>query len=84
MQKKTSLNARLSQLSKLEDSKSFSQNKKTAIVGQTNGQTAGSGTDKGSSGFKFFHLMLIALISLIIGAFISRSANESTTTATDL
>lgn len=84
MQKKTSLNARLSQLSKLEDSKSFSQNKKSAVVGQVNGQAPGSGTDKGSSGFQLFHLMLIALISLIIGAFISRSANDSAATATDL
>lgn len=67
------MNARLSQLQKLEDSQSFDKNKKSAVVGNTRTATPTDSANSGSQGFQFFHLILIALISLLVGAFISRT-----------
>jgi len=75
-QEKIKTNATLSQLQKLQDSKSFDQNKRS-VGGAASTSTSSTTSGKESSqGFQFFHLMLIALISLLVGAFISRSAND--------
>ena len=79
-QEKIKANATLSQLQKLEDSKTFDMNKRNSQVvgGAAASTTAGSGSaDKGENqGFLLFHVMLVALISLIIGAFVSRSGSQ--------
>lgn len=72
-QEKIKTNATLSQLARLEDSKTFDQNKK--IVGSAPMKTSTGGQNQPASGFNMFHLILVALISLLVGAFISRSAN---------
>jgi len=48
------------------------------VGGAAASTTAGSGSaDKGENqGFLLFHVMLVALISLIIGAFVSRSGSQ--------
>ena len=81
---KFELNARLTQLQKLEDSQSFNTNKQAALTGSSVGSTPTTtgNSSGGTQGFQFFHLILIALISLLVGAFISRSAKGDD--ATDL
>ena len=74
----------LSDLRKLEDSNSFDKNRGLA-TGSAGAQTAKKSSSGGSNqGFQAFHLMLIALLSLIIGAFISKMANDSQMSTGDL
>ena len=63
----------LSDLRKLEDSNTFDKNRDLAT-----GKAQQPASKKSSQqGFQAFHLMLIALLSLILGAFISKMANDS-------
>ena len=80
---KMKTNATLSQLQKLEDSKSFDQNKRTAMGGGPAISQA-SATPASKEGFQFFHLALVALVSLLVGAFISRQAIETAASPSDL
>jgi len=70
----------LTQLKKLEDAKSFDSNKMNAVgsgpQASQGSTTQGSGA---SQGFQFFHLILIALLSLIVGAIIAKSTSDTTT-----
>ena len=63
--------SRLSQLQKLEDNKDFEQRKKSAIPG-AGGKTADKSKNGSSTGYSFFHLLLVALISLLIGAIMTQ------------
>lgn len=74
-QEKIKTNATLSQLQKLQDSKTFDQNKRTVSGASSSSSSATASGKESSHGFTFFHLMLIALISLLVGAFISKSTN---------
>ena len=64
----------LSDLRKLEDSNTFDKNRDLA-TGEVQQQPASKKSSQ--QGFQAFHLMLIALLSLILGAFISKMANDS-------
>jgi hypothetical protein len=54
------------------------------VGGPTSGSPGSSSSgDKASQGYQLFHLMLIALISLLVGAFIAKSAADIASTAAD-
>lgn len=65
--KRTELRTQLAALQKLQDSKDFSKNKSRSM-GPVDGSKGGS------AGFTFFHLIMVALLSLLIGAFVSRTS----------
>ena len=76
----------LSDLRKLEDSNTFDKNRglATGSAGTQMAKKSSSGGSSSNQGFQAFHLMLIALLSLIIGAFISKMANDSQLSTGDL
>lgn len=71
-QERMRANATLSQLAKLEDSKGFDANKKMATTPAVGSSTSAEGSSSAQSGFLFVHLIIVALISLIVGAAIQR------------
>ena len=64
---KTELRSRLSSLKKLEDSKDFNNNKKLSTGPQK------SKSEKSGGGFTLVHLVLVAVISLLLGALITKT-----------
>lgn len=56
-------------MQKLEDSKEFDR-RKTGAIGGSAGSSKSK--DKSSVGYSFFHLLLVALLALIAGAFLTQ------------
>ena len=70
MTEKTELKTRLSRLQKLEDAKDFNKNKNLST-----GPAANKKSSSDASGFSIVHLVLVALISLLVGALLGKTSS---------
>ena len=52
----------------MEDTKDFDANKKRAVGG-----ASGKGKSESSGGYSLVHLLIVAILSLVIGAFMTKT-----------